>query len=299
VILYLLTRLALVARLMPLRAAYAVAVLIADCCWLLLRGARRAATENLTQVLGDGQAARTAARRAFRNYARYLVDMVRVPKSPAPELAEKVRYHDWRPLDEAFAEGRGVIFILMHCGNWDLGGAALAARGYPMNVVARTFPHQRLNRLVVRTRQRHGLRVIPRERAAIGIARALLRNQGLALLIDEPEEESVVAVPFFGRLASFPAGPARLALRTGARMIPVAAVRADPSADDLLGLVDFTVRYTATGDDEADVRALTARVVAAHEAFIRAYPEQWFMFRPMWSPAPQTKTAESALATES
>ncbi|MGH2583519.1 MAG: lysophospholipid acyltransferase family protein [Dehalococcoidia bacterium] len=296
---YWLLRLGTVARFMPLRVAYWLAAVIAELFWLVWRSKRNASVANLTQVLGDTEAARTASRRSFRNYGRYLIDFVRAPKIRPEAIRDKVRFDQWEAVAAAVGEGRGVIFVLMHVGNWDMGGPALAARGYKVNVIAQTFEHDRLNELVVSARQVRGMKVIPAEHAAMGIVRALKRSEILGILIDRPMDEGV-EVNFFGRPVTVPAGPAWIALRTGARVMPAALVRASVSEDVTHALVDLDVSVTPTGDMDQDIRTLTSRILESHERFIRAYPDQWFMFRPMWSPShrPQRAGTEPALAAE-
>jgi lauroyl/myristoyl acyltransferase len=299
VIQYWLLRVASISRLVPLRVAYWGAIAVAELLWLTRRGKRAAAIANITQVLGDAEAGRAAARRSFHNYGRYLVDFVRAPKIRPESIREKVRFDRWDAIEEAFGEGKGVMFVLMHFGNWDMGGPALAERGYKVNVIAQTFGHDRLNQTVVSARQVRGMKVIPAERAVMGAVRALRRNEVLGILIDRPVEDGGVRVNFFGRPTTVPAGPAWIALRTGARVLPAALVRDRPTGDVTLALVDLDVRATPTGDMDQDVRALTRRILEAHERFIRAYPDQWFMFRPMWAARqPERAGAEPALAAE-
>src|SRR5262249_22717241 len=156
----------------------------------------------------------------------------------------------------------------------------------------------RLNDVVVAARTMRGMRVIPAERSAMGIVRAMKRNEILGILIDRPMPGDGVLVNFFGRPAWFPEGPARIALRTGARVIPAALVRASDRQDVTLALVDLDVRITPSGDMERDTRTLTRRILESHERFIRAYPDQWFMFRPMWPESQRRGSAEPALAAE-
>jgi lauroyl/myristoyl acyltransferase len=299
VIYYWLLRIAAVTRFVPLRMAYWGAIVLAEVVWLFRRGNREAAIANMMQVVGERDAVATA-KRAFRNYGRYLVDFVRAPKIRPEAIREKVRFDRWDAIEEAMHGGRGVIFVLMHFGNWDMGGPALAERGYKVNVIAQTFEHDRLNEAVVTARQVRGMNVIPAEHAAMGIVRALRRNEVLGILIDRPMAEGGVQVNFFGRPTTVPAGPAWIALRTGARVVPVALVRARDTDDLTLALVDLDVRAHRTGDMDADVRQLTHRILESHERFIRAHPDQWFMFRPMWPPSRrrQHAGAEPALATE-
>lgn len=298
-ILYWALRLAHVARWMPLRGAYFLGDVIATLAWWLWRGPRQTAIENMTRVLGDRTAARRAARYSFLNFARYAVDFLRGPTLRPEELLAKVHYDRWDEVDAAFQEGKGVIFATVHLGNWDIGGAVLAARGYPVSVVADTFLNERANAVIVNARRVRGMKVIPSHRAAAGIVRAIRRNEALALLVDTPVTEGAgVQVKFFGEWTTVPAGAARIALRTGARVIPVALVRASGTSDQIIALVDLDLRFTPTGDTERDVQALTQRIFSAHERFIRAYPDQWYIFRRMWPRRlPRPAGAEPVLAS--
>lgn len=295
---YWFTRAMVIGRFVPLRFAYWVTATAADLAWWVLPRKRAAAIENLTQALADRQAARSAARRAFRNYGRFLVDFVRAPLITPDALADKVRFENWGAVDAAFAEGRGVIFVLMHFGNWEMGAAVLADRGHPLHVVAQTFAYPPMNRHVVSERRTRGMNVIPAENAALKIVRALRRGEALAILIDRPMVEGGVLVNFFGRPAWVPAGPARIALRTGARVIPVALVRTSEHTDTTRALADLDLRWQPTGDTERDVAALTRRILESHERFVRAHPDQWFIFRPMWSAAEQPVPAAPPLPAE-
>src|SRR4030065_497967 len=104
---------------------------------------------------------------------------------------------------------RGGIFITLHFGNWDMGAAGLAAYGYPVNVIAETFPYPRMNALVQGSRRHLGMKVVPIQKVGPGIIRALRRGEILALLIDVPGPGGPVSVDFFGAPIDAPAGPAR------------------------------------------------------------------------------------------
>jgi KDO2-lipid IV(A) lauroyltransferase len=134
------------------------------------------------------------------------------------------------------------------------------------------------------------------ERVGPGVLRALRRGDILALLIDVPAPGPSVAVDFFGAPAEVPAGPARLALRTGARVIPAVMAR-EPGHDELIRpILDFDLRFQPSGDEEQDVREITQQIMSSLERFIRQYPDQWFMFRPMWPASQPALEPEQALA---
>jgi len=254
----------------------------------------------MRQVLpGAGDATiKRVARQSFRNYAKYLIDFIRWPKIRPEDLEGKIVFDNWAAIDAAYAEGKGVIFVLMHFGNWDMGGLLLNQRGYAVNVIAETQEHDKLNDMIVSARTMAGMRVIPMERSAIPILRVLRRNEALAILMDRPMAENGIEVRFFGRRTVLPAGPARLALRTGARLLPVALVRLKGTGDRLVALLEPNIRVERTNDEEHDLRVLTEAMLAAHERFIRRAPDQWYMFRRMWLPLGSPARSEPVLATE-
>jgi Kdo2-lipid IVA lauroyltransferase/acyltransferase len=289
---YLLWRLAtLIAGPLPSRAAYQGAAAMADlvyCCW----PAKRSNTiANMRHVLGTEREsyAATVARRSWRNYGRYLVDFIRSSPAEVQNLARKVEFGRWAEIDSAFADGRGIIFALMHFGSWDVGGAIFAAR-HPLNVIADTFTDPRLNQMIVQSRTTAGMRVIPMEKAGLRVVRALRRNEAVAILMDRPGVENGVRASFFGSEVMIPSGVARLALRTNARVI-AAAVARDYEADRLIGWIGPDIEVRSTGDEDADIRTLTESILRAHEEIIRQYPDQWYMFRRMW---PEERRAELA-----
>ena len=270
---------------LPLRVSYAVATLVgalAFGCWL--RG-RRNVLRNYARVLPGAPHRERAriGRASLVNYCKYLVDFMRLPSMLETEVCGACSGEAaFAELNAALGRGKGVIGVPMHFGNWDLGAAAVAARGYDATVVAETFGDPRLDAMVVGARERLGLKVVRMEHAGPGLLRLLRRGGLLALLIDRPTPGQGVAVSFFGRTIEVPAGPARLALASGAAVVAVAFRRVRPNAADVEVLSEFIPRPERTGDRAADVRALTQAIVRAHERFIHAYPEQWYMFREMW-----------------
>ena len=194
------------------------------------------------------------------------------------------------------AEKRGVIGITLHFGNWDMGAAGLAAYGYPVNVIAETFPYPRMNALVQGSRRHLGMKVVPIQKLGPGIIRALRRGEILALLIDVPEPGGTVSVDFFGAPIEVPAGPARIALRTGARVMPAVLLRVRGEEDKIRPIVDFDLKYEKTGDEEEDVRRLTQQIMSSLERLIRHDPDQWFIFHPLWNRPAKVPQPERALA---
>jgi KDO2-lipid IV(A) lauroyltransferase len=223
------------------------------------------------------------ARRSMVNYCKYLTDFIRFPGIQARALVEAVEGESrFEALNAVLDRGRGAVIVCMHFGNWDLGAGAAAARGYPLTVVAETFSDPRLDAMVMGARTRLGMNIVKLEKAGPSLLRSLKTNGLLALLIDRPTPGDGVKVTFFGEEVEVPAGPARLALRTGATVVPTAFARIDPRRPEVTTLCDFAIETCSTGNEAEDVRSLTQAIMHSHERFIRQYPDQWYMFRPMW-----------------
>lgn len=247
--------------------------------WYWLSSAQRhAALDNYAAALGrerkDPEVARVA-RRAFQNYGRMLMDFLLMGSLTREELIARVTFEGREHLDAALARGRGAIMAVPHMGSWDIAGSYGGAIGYRISAVAERFPGS-LNDAVVQTRQRFGLDVIMLGRAAVrGITDALRANRVVALLCDL-EQGPGVDVRFFGRRAIVPGGPAALALKTGAVLIPANQYLTSPGR-----YIVHLDPPLSIGEGDTKER-LMQRVVDRFEDFIRERPDQWYAFRPMF-----------------
>ncbi len=272
-------------RRLPLRLAYAVAWLIGTVGYYLWPRGRRATRSNFRRVLPDAPDSelRRVARQSLVNYCKYVADFVRFPGLSREAMRRgAVGSENFSQLDGCLARGRGVVAVCMHFGNWDLGAGAVAARGYPVTAVAASFGDSRLDDMVVEARRNLGMQVVKMDRAAPSLVRSLKKNQIIALLIDRPVPGDGVPVTFFGEQVEVPSGPARLALRSGAKVVPTAFARLSAFSPTVEVLADFSLEQAATGDEALDVQHLTQAIMCSHERFIRQHPEQWYMFRELW-----------------
>lgn len=267
-------------RFVPVPVAYR---LVAWCTPLALilfaRGHLGRATSNMRQVLGpqaDPRDARRLTVAAFVNYARYMVDLVRLPHLLPADLTREVRIEGWEHVEAAYTYGNGVVFATGHIGNWDMAGAAFAARGRPISALVETLTPARWNERVQRTRIAAGVKAIPIENGVRDMIAALRKREGLAVLVDRPIADEGVPVTFFGRTTRVPGGAATLALRTGSPVVPAALVR-DPRGGYLAHIGPPIVGERNDGPTE-----VMQRIMSWLEGIIRRYPDQWFMFRHMW-----------------
>lgn len=228
---------------------------------------------------------RQITRDMFRATGRNLTDLLRRPRHDGyPEL---VTFEGLEHLEEAVARGRGVVALGAHLGNWEVLGAALAGRGFPIHVVAQEIFDSRSHRLLNDWRRATGIRVHPKRGGLMAAARALRSGAVLGTLVDQDTGGPSVFVEFFGRLARTPRSPFALARRTGAALVPM-WVRLDPH-----GIHRVTIEPALPEGPGVDREAdLLADVRAWHrvlEAAIRTAPEQWVWHHRRWKSTPATE----------
>jgi KDO2-lipid IV(A) lauroyltransferase len=246
---------------------------------------RRAQVErNLQRVTGGTLQAAELDRmvsEVFSNYARYWHEFFRLQDASRDWILEHCVIEGVEHIDAALDAGRGGILALPHLGNWDMAGATCAALGLPMTAVAEPVEPPELFDWFVASRQRIGLEVIPLgPHAGAEVTRALAANRIVCLLCDRDLVGNGVAVDFFGETTTVPSGPATLALRTGARLLPCASFLA---ADGFhVGRVAPAIPAEREGRLRADVQRVTEALVRQMEEFIRAAPEQWLLMQPNW-----------------
>jgi KDO2-lipid IV(A) lauroyltransferase len=269
----------LLPRWMVLPAAAAAGNVIYD----LSADKRAVVSDNLGRVLGlpaEHRRVRSAARRAFRNYAKYLVDVMRLVSLRDEDVSALVSIDNLPLLDEARADQRGVLLCTVHVGGMDLIAPALFQHGHQMHVVADDTTYGRLYDHLRAVRARHGLTLIG-WRSLRGLFKALRAGENLVLFCDGGYRAGDVPVEFMGEATTFPAGPAALSARSGAPMLPVACSRQPDDSFRTRGLP----LIRAAGDHPAEIYRATQALADALASVIAAEPGQWYMFRPIW---PQT-----------
>ena len=223
----------------------------------------------------DPEVARVA-RAAARNYGYVLADFVALGALDRDALLARMTIAGREHVDLALAAGRGCIMAVPHMGSWDMGGSYAGALGYRIAAVADPMPGT-LEEAVVATRQSLGLRVIPLGRSAVrAILAELKANAIVALLCDLPHGPGVT-VELFGRPVTVPGGPAAIACRAGAPLLPACVTRARPGHYHVQVDRPIPVEGRCQGPDSN--RALMQEVVHHFERFIRASPDQWFAFQ--------------------
>ncbi len=230
---------------------------------------------------------RDVAEASYASLGRTTVEAALLPAlGTEGVLARFAEVEGWDVLEAARAEGRGVILVTGHLGNWEVGGSYVAARGVPIDGIARQQENPLFDRFLTSTRERLGMRVVWDGEAVRRAPRALHEGRVVAFLVDQGTLGLASTwVPFFGRPAKTPRGPAVFALRLGAPVVFGAALRR-PDGRFRLGFERVPV--TPAGDRERDVDAIVAAYTATLERWVRLAPEQYFWQHRRWKhqPAP-------------
>jgi KDO2-lipid IV(A) lauroyltransferase len=267
-------------RAVPERLAVVVFRLGADLAWRRQgKGARRLRS-NLERVLGpDCPAERldAVAREGMRSYARYWLEVFRLSVIPQEQILARMDISGLEQLFEARERGKGVIAALPHSGNWDHAGAFLVLSGMPFTTVAERLEPAEVFERFLAFRESLGMEVVPLtggEQPPFRILADRLRSNGaLCLLSDRDLSKHGVPVRFFGAQATMPAGPARLALDTGATLVPAVLW----FTDEGWGCKVYPpVEHT-------DVATMTQAVADAFAESIAAHPQDWHMLQRLWT----------------
>lgn len=283
-------------RAVPGRVRYGSARLLGGAGYLAGGRARRNALANYGAILGlpttDPRVGRVA-RDAMVGYAKLLADFLLLPSLSAADVLDRVDVIGMENIFDGLKAGRGVIAVTPHFGNWDMAGAAAVAMGVPVTAVTERFGSESLNRRVVASRERAGVEVVPLGRGSgKAVLSALRRNRAVALVCDLPKEGRNLVVDLLGQRAEVPAGPAVLSLRTGAPIVPITCRRL-PDNRYLLE-VQAPVEFHPTGAPD-DAARLAQVYIDRLAPLLRAHPEQWYLFSPMWSSAVDPTPERAAL----
>jgi KDO2-lipid IV(A) lauroyltransferase len=247
-------------------------------------GIRRAVVERQLSAafpeLDQGEIERIA-RASYGHLGRTSIETAVLPTHSAQQVIDLFEdVQGWSIVEERLSLGKGLIVVTGHLGNWELGGAYLAARGIPIDVVARHMANPLFDRYLTSTRQRIGMTVVHDEAAVRRVPRSLRDGRAVAFLVDQGAVGLASTwVPFFGRYAKTPRGPAVFALRSGAPILFGTALR-QPSGRYQLSFEPVDV--DPTGDREADVDRIVAAYTLTLERWVRRAPEQYFWHHRRW-----------------
>jgi Kdo2-lipid IVA lauroyltransferase/acyltransferase len=272
-------------RRLPRSLGLALGESLGDLVYLL--GIRSQVTrENLRSAFPEWSAkeVRRTAHRCYRHFGALLAEFSRLPLLRSENVSSLVDFEGWEILDQALQAGKGGIVVTGHLGNWELMGAAVAVRGYPVSYVVTGQENELVEGLMDRLRESAGVRIIKRHQALKGVMKDLQANRLVAIISDQDAHEAGAFVPFFGRLASTPRGAALFALRSGAALIFADSYR--QGRGKLKVVLERISQDQLSDDREAAINELVRRYTARLELSVRRRPEQWFWMHRRWKTPP-------------
>lgn len=243
---------------------------------------RNTVRENLLPIVGDGPTLDDTVREAFLLYGRYWMETFRMQDLSSEELNERFRGENLESLDEIYKRGRGGVLATPHLGNWDAGGRWVAER-WPLTVVVEVLKPKMLFDRFVAHRRSLGMTIVPLVRGGDATTKCLekIREGGyVALVSDRDLTGTGVPVTMFGKRTKLPPGPAVLALRSGAPLIPACIYHGPDGA--WYTIVMDPIDGGITGETPENVAILTQRLAECFERMVAREPAQWHAFSRMW-----------------
>ena len=271
----------------PLARTFAIA--LAQVVYLLHVRLRRVGMRNLALAFPEKSEAERARilRGEFTSLGRQLAEVCQFPKYTRENVEQVVVYDGLENYKQAFARGKGVLFLTAHFGGWELSAFAHSLYGHWLHVVMRPMDNQYLDRLIQSYRTMHGNKTVAKDNFVRGLLGAMKAGETVGILMDtNMTPPQGVFVDFFGIPACTASGLARIALRTDAAVVPGFTIW-----DDALGKYrlrfDPALELIRTNDMEADIVANTQMFTKVIEDYVRKYPEQWLWVHRRWKTRPE------------
>lgn len=266
---------------------------------VLVRALTLAAYLGLTRLRGVGERnlqlampelsadeRRRILRGVFRNLGWQLVEFCRMRRYSPANTKGWLRTEGLEHYTAAASRGKGVLVLTGHLGAWELSSFYHSLMGHPMGIVIRRLDNRLLDEYVNSIRCLHGNRVLHKGDFARGLLTAMRRGESVGILMDtNMTPPQGVFVRFFGIEACTASGLARVALKTGAAVVPGFCVW-EPAAKQYVLRFGPELHFQHTGDTERDILAATQQCNDELEAWIRRYPDQWLWIHRRWKTRP-------------
>jgi len=244
---------------------------------------RKRAVDQMQESLHiSAQEADRIARSLFIKLGQTFLEVMYMPSLNQETIKRYVTIENLQYMNDALAEGRGVVLLTAHIGNWEWLGASLAMAGLPLTTVIKRQPNDQHTQILNEYREMVGIEVFARGTTElVGAAKALKRGKILGFLADQDGGSNGLFVEFLGKMASTPMGPAVFAKRFKAPVVPVFIVR-HPSGGHKV-IMHPPLYYQDTGNEEQDLYKITEKMTKIIEDTIKEYPDEWIWFQKRWN----------------
>ena len=272
---------------LPRAWAYALAVVAARIAWWFSPLARPRLEYNLKVACPEltPAAMKRLSWLNFRNHAKAYADLMLLPRTRVSEMRPLLKVSGMEHLEQARAIGKGVLVVSCHMGSYEVVAAIWSATLTPVSFFAEELEPRALFQWYRDTRARLGISVLTLDVVGLRkVVQALRDNEMVVTAIDRDITGTGRNLPFFGRPAPIPIGPAQMALRMGTPLLPACVYRLPD--DSYVAEAGPLVIAERTGDDEADEARVTRELLRPIEEFIRRHPEQWHVPHRIWEGGP-------------
>ena len=270
----------------PFKALRALATVVTTIGFCFIMKQRRLAKESLEIAFGHEKSSRDIEkiiRDCFYNLGHGMMEMLYFMAHPK-EAANYIFFEGQEHLDKAIKEGRGVIAVTAHFGNFPLMMLYCALKGYPVNTIIRPTRDEKLEKYLFRKRNEWGITTvyaIPRRQCVVKSLKVLRESEVLFIPLDQNfGNGGGVFVDFFGQKAATATGPVVFAQRTNAVILPMFITRENRQRHKIT--IEPPFELTTTGNEEEDIQANIARMTKLIEQYIRRYPHEWGWMHRRW-----------------
>jgi Kdo2-lipid IVA lauroyltransferase/acyltransferase len=276
--------------LLPRPVARAISITLGLTVYAVHGRLRRVGLRNLALAFPDmsQRDRRRLLRGEFISLGRQLAEVCLFPRYTRDNVENIVVYDGFENFEQAYARGKGVLFLTGHLGAWELSAFAHSLHGHPLSIVMRSLDNPYIDKLLQSYRTMHGNRTVDKDDFVRGLLSAMRKGETVGILMDtNMTPPKGVFVDFFGIPACTASGLARIALRTDAAVVPGFTVW-DKKRRKYILRFDPAVELIRTNNDdnEADIISNTAKFTKIIETFIRQYPDQWLWAHRRWKTRP-------------
>lgn len=280
---YLLKLMSRIICLLPYNIVISLGTMMGKLYYRIAARQRKRALAQMQESLNipAGQA-ETIVKNLFLNLGRTFLEVMYIPSLTPEKIKHYVTIENKHYLANALAEGRGVVFLTAHIGNWEWLGAALSMDGFPMTSVIKRQPNDQHTRILNEYRQMVGIEIFARGTTElVGAAKALRKGKILGFLADQDAGGNGVFINFLGKMASTPLGPAVFAKKFKCPVIPAFIIRKPEGGHRVM--IHPPLYYQNTGNEAEDLYNLTLSMTQIIEDTIKQYPDQWLWFQKRWN----------------
>jgi KDO2-lipid IV(A) lauroyltransferase len=218
-------------------------------------------------------------RKFYLTFGQNLIEILLIPLVNKQYFNKYISFEGLEFIEEAFKYGKGVVFLSIHAGSWELSNVICANLGFPFRLFIRNQGFRRLNALLNQYRRRKGCKIIERQNDIRQLIEAVKKNEAVGMTMDQGGRTGVL-VKFFGRQASMATGALRLALKYGSVILPVFYMRVN--GPYIKAIIEPPFKIKKTGELQRDIQDNLQQLTSIFEKYIRMYPREYLWSYKIW-----------------